>query len=63
MVFRDMFTFFSHEFLFIIDQDFGNWEGMTGSQKALDFYPDPNFEFDILKTQINTKEERHYRNH
>ena len=55
-----MFTFPLHEFLFIMDQDSGNWERMTGSQKALKFYPAPNYEFDILKTQINTKEERHH---
>lgn len=60
MVFRDMFAFSLHEFLFIIDQDSGNWEHTTGSQKALEFYPAPNFEFDILKIQINTKEERHH---
>lgn len=60
MVFRDMFTFPLHEFLFIMDQDSGNWERMTGSQKALKFYPAPNFEFDILITQINTKEERYH---
>lgn len=51
-----MFTFPLHEFLFIMDQDSGNWERMTGSQKALKFYPAPN----LLITQINTKEERHH---